>query len=118
MVQGLPEPSATLLTYVNDRNTKALGPILAPHIGEQADAAASPDRAPLAPAAPVFLIHGDDDVVIPAAESVLLADYLRGKGVRVRLLLSPIITHAEFDKAATYAEIWKIVSFWADVLQR
>jgi dienelactone hydrolase len=114
----LPEPAATLMTYVNDRNTKALGPILTPHITLQADPAASPDKAPLPPAAPVFLIHGDDDIVIPAAESVLLAEYLRSKGVEVRLLLSPIITHAEFDKAAAYLEVWKLISFWADVLQQ
>jgi acetyl esterase/lipase len=117
-VASLPEPSATLLTYVNDRNTAALGPILAPHIGLQADPAASPEQAPGVPAAPVFLIHGDDDIVIPAAESVVLAEYLRSKGVEVRLLLSPIITHAEFDKTAAYVEVWRIVRFWADVLRQ
>lgn len=117
MVKGLPEPSATLLTYVNDRNVKALGPILVPHLGLEADPAASPERAPSPPAAPVFLLHGDEDVVIPAAESVVLADYLRGKGVEVHLLLSQIITHAELDRTAAIAESWKLVSFWAKVLQ-
>ncbi len=80
MVKGLPEPSATLLTYVNDRNVKALGPILAPHLQLEADPAASPERAPMPPAAPVFLLHGAEDVVIPTAESVVLGDYLRSKG--------------------------------------
>ena len=118
MVKVLPEPSATLLTYVNDRNTKALGPLLEPHIGLQADPAPSPELAPSPPAAPVFLLHGDDDIVIPAAESVLLAEYLRSKGVEVHLLLSSIITHAEFDRSAAAVEAWKIVRFWSQVLAR
>jgi len=118
MVKSLPEPSATLLTYVNDRNVKALGPILVPHLGLEADPAASPERAPLPPAAPVFLLHGDEDVVIPAAESVVLANYLRSKDVEVHLLLSQIITHAELDRSAAMSDGWKLVSFWADVLRR
>ena len=66
----------------------------------------------------MFLLHGDEDVVIPAAESVVLAKYLRSKGVEVHLLLSQIITHAELDRSAAMSESWKLVSFWADVLRR
>ncbi|MBM2851427.1 MAG: hypothetical protein HW418_4369 [Anaerolineales bacterium] len=118
MVKPLPEPSATYLTYVNDRNVKALGPILVPHIGLDADPAASPERAPLPPSAPVFLLHGDDDTVIPSAESVVLGEYLRQKGVDVHVLLSQIITHAELDRSAAASESWKLIAFWADVLGR
>jgi dienelactone hydrolase len=118
MVRSLPEPSATYLTYVNDRNVKALGPIRAPHIGLEADPAASPERAPLPPAAPVFLLHGDDDTVIPAAESVVLGEYLRQQDVDVRVLLSQIITHAELDRSAAASESWKLISFWAEVLKQ
>ena len=118
MVKPLPEPSATYLGYVNDRNVTALGPILVPHLGLEADPAASPERAASPPTAPVFLLHGDDDVVIPAAESVVLAEYLRQQGVDVHVLLSPIITHAELDRSAALSESWKLVAFWADVLRR
>jgi dienelactone hydrolase len=118
MVKSLPEPSATYLTYVNDRNVTALGPILVPHLGLEADPAASPERAQSLPAAPVFLLHGDDDTVIPAAESVVLAEHLRRKGVDVHVLLSQIITHAELDRSAALSESWKLVAFWADVLRR
>ena len=118
MVKPLPEPSATYLGYVNDRNVTALGPILVPHLGLEADPAASPERAASPPAAPVFLLHGDGDVVIPAAESVVLAEYLRQKGVDVHVLLSQIITHAELDRSAALSESWKLVAFWADVLGR
>ena len=114
----LPEPAATLLTYVNDRNVSALGPLLEPHIALEADPAASPERAPTPPAAPVFLLHGNDDIVIPAAESVVLANHLRQQGVDVRLLLSQIITHAELDRAAAISDSWRLIAFWADVLGR
>jgi dienelactone hydrolase len=118
MVKELPEPSATYLKYVNDRNVAALGPILVPHLGLEADPAASPERARFLPTAPVFLLHGDEDTVIPAAESVVLGQYFGSKGVEVRVLLSHIITHAELDRSAAAGESWKIIAFWADVLRR
>jgi len=115
----LPEPSATYMTYVNDRNVGKLGPALVPYLS--ALGADSPnlsaDRAPAPPAAPVFLLHGSGDTVIPAAESVMLADYLRKKDAEVHLLLSDLITHAEIDRAAAATETMKLVSFWADVLK-
>ena len=70
----LPEPSAHLMRYVNERNTKALGAELLPVL-ERIDAyppALSAERSP-APAAPVYLLHGTDDTVIPAVETRLLA---------------------------------------------
>jgi pimeloyl-ACP methyl ester carboxylesterase len=117
MARALPEPSATYLTYVNDRNVQALGRVLLPHIEVATDPAASPQLAASPPAAPVFLLHGDDDTVIPAAESVLLAQYLREHDVEVHLLLSGLITHAEVDRAATARDTWKLVSFWAQILR-
>jgi dienelactone hydrolase len=119
MAKSLPEPSATYLTWVNDRNVKKLGPLLAPHVAAfSSDPAASADRAPSAPAAPVYLLHGSGDTVIPAAESVLLADYLRSKGVDVHLLLSGLITHAEIDKSAAASEMLKLDAFWASILRQ
>ena len=49
------------------------------------------------PSAPVYLLHGADDNVIPAVESKLLADDLRARGGRVHQLSTPLITHAEVD---------------------
>jgi dienelactone hydrolase len=118
MVKTLPEPSATYLRRVNERNVEALGPMLVPHLGLEADPAASPERAPSAPSAPVFLLHGDGDTVIPTAETAVLADYLRSKGADVRVLISRIITHAELDRSAAAMDVWRLIAFWADVLQR
>lgn len=119
MAKSLPEPSATYLTWVNDRNVKKLGPLLAPHVAAfSSDPAASADRAPSTPAAPVYLLHGSGDTVIPAAESILLADYLRNKGVEVHVLLSGLITHAEIDKSAAASEMLKLDAFWASILRQ
>jgi dienelactone hydrolase len=119
MARALPEPAATYLTWVNDRNVTKLGPLLAPHVAAfSSDPAASADRAPSPPAAPVYLLHGAGDTVIPAAESVLLADYLRQKGVDVHLLLSHLITHAEVDKSAAASEMFKLDAFWASILRQ
>jgi hypothetical protein len=63
------------------------------------------------------LLHGDDDTVIPAAESALLNDYLRSKGANVHLLLSNLITHAEVNREATASDAWKLISFWASLLE-
>ena len=120
MAKALPEPAATFLRYVNDRDVAHLGPALVPYLGtDGADSPAlSADRAPMVPAAPVYLLHGAEDTVIPPVESVLLADYLRQRGVNVRLLLSDLITHAEVDRTAAASAAWQLVAFWADVLQR
>ena len=66
VARTLPEPSATLLGYVNDRDVAHLGPRLLPYIGDYGgDPALSPSKSPK-PAVPVFLLHGLDDNVIPA----------------------------------------------------
>lgn len=116
----LPEPARTYMTYVNDRNVKKLGPALLPYLGANGvdSPTLSADRAATLPAAPVFLLHGSEDSVIPTAESVLLADYLRSHRVEVHLLISELITHAEVDKSAAAAETLKLISFWADVLKK
>ena len=116
----LPEPARTYMNYVNDRNVKKLGPALLPYLNETGVESPnlSADRAENVPAAPVFLLHGSEDSVIPTAESVLLNDYLKKKGADVHLLVSELITHAEIDRAAAAADTWKLVSFWADVLKK
>ena len=115
LAAGMPEPAATLMRYVNTRDVKRLGPLLLPHLEALAsDPALSAERSP-APRAPVYLLHGNDDNVIPAVESTLLARYLAGN-TDVRLLLTPLITHAELDRPVNLVEIWKLISFWTSVL--
>ena len=69
------------MTHVNNRAVDKLGPILLPAVESVSDATAehtslSPERA-TPPAAPVFLLHGAEDNVIPSVETVLLTNYLQ-----------------------------------------
>jgi dienelactone hydrolase len=118
--KALPEPARTFMTYVNDRNVKKLGPALLPYLNASGvdSPTLSAARASSVPSAPVFLLHGSEDSVIPTAESVLLADFLRTRGVDVHLLVSELITHAEVDRGAATADTWRLISFWASVLKR
>jgi len=119
MATTMPEPSRTYMNDVNDRAVSKLGPVLVPFLQQLGadDPGLSPQRA-TPPTAPVFLLHGDEDTVIPPAESVILGETLRQKGANVRVLLSHIITHAELDRAGDSYEAWKLIAFWADLLNR
>ena len=117
--QTLPEPSRTYMQYVNDRTVDKLGPILSPVADALKDHPAmlslSPERA-TPPTAPIFLLHGVDDNVIPSLETVLLAEHLEGKA-RVQGLLSGLITHAEVNRTATSTEVWRLASFWRSLMK-
>ncbi len=115
----LPEPSRTYMQYVNDRAVDKLGPILAPVADALKDHPAMPSLSPeraTPPTAPIFLLHGVDDNVIPSVETVLLAERLRGKA-RVEGLLSGLITHAEVNRTATSTEVWRLAEFWRDIMK-
>jgi dienelactone hydrolase len=118
--EELPEPSQTLLTHVNNRAVDHLGPILTPIVESLADrdehTSLSPERA-AAPAAPVYLLHGAEDNVIPSVETVLLTNYLRDK-TDVHAVLSGLITHAEVDRSAAAIEVWRLVGFWRSLMSR
>ncbi len=109
----LPEPARTLMHGVNTRDVRTLGRILAPFAEEIGGAPAlSPARSP-ATMAPVFLLHGADDNVIPSSESLELARYLTAAGnEHVEVLLTPLLTHAEARPAAPVGDLWRLVRFW------
>ncbi|WPB77736.1 hypothetical protein KYC5002_01045 [Archangium violaceum] len=111
----MPEPAATLMKYVNERDVAALGPLLLPHAKVYAgDPSLSPELSP-APSAPVYLLHGTEDSVIPAIESVLLARWLEPR-TGVRLLLSPLISHAELEGLKDLDDVGRLAAFWARLL--
>ena len=116
--ETLPEPSRTYMQYVNDRAVDKLGPILLPVADGLKDHPAMPSMSPeraTPPAAPIFLLHGVDDNVIPSVETVLLAEHLEGKA-QVKGLLSGLITHAEVNRTATSTEVWRLASFWRAIM--
>lgn len=114
MTAALPEPSRTLMTYVNNRDVKALGAALLPHVEAfTGDPALSPARTTTI-TAPVFLLHGADDNVVPAIESRRLAAALAPR-TSVHLLVTSLITHAEVDRPPTAGEVWALIRFWRAV---
>lgn len=117
--ETLPEPSRTYMQYVNDRAVDKLGPVLLPVIESLKNhpgmGALSAERA-TPPAAPIFLLHGVDDSVIPSVETVLLAEHLEGKA-RVTGLLSGLITHAEVNRTPGAIEVWRLASFWRQIMK-
>lgn len=113
---ALREPSRTYMGYVNARDVVRLGPILLPHVADLGgDPALSPARSPF-PAGPVYLLHGTDDNVVPAIESTLLGRDLESRGISAHVLLTPLITHAEVDKASSAAAVWRLIHFWSKML--
>ena len=117
--ETLPEPSRTYMQYVNDRAVDKLGPILLPVVESLRNhpgmSALSAERA-TPPAAPIFLLHGVDDSVIPSVETVLLAEHFRGKA-EVHGLLSGLITHAEVNRTPGVTEVWRLATFWREIMR-
>jgi dienelactone hydrolase len=90
---------------------------LLPHLESLPDVPAlSASRSP-APTVPVFLLHGSSDTVIPPAESEYLANRLRGR-VRVRLLVTDLVSHAEAHERARATDLLRLAGFWGDMLAR
>ena len=109
----LQEPSRSFMHAVNGRDTAGLGRLLAPYAEQIGGAPAlSPVRSP-ATRAPVFLLHGVDDNVIPSSEADALGEYLKRSGnAEVQILLTPLVSHAAARPDATPGDIWRLVRFW------
>jgi dienelactone hydrolase len=116
LAAALPEPAGRLAGQINARDVDALGPVLLPFVEQLGGAAAlSPSRSPR-PSAPVFLLHGPDDNVIPATELASLAEDLkrRGNGA-VRSLLTPVLRHADIQAGVRIGDAWALARFWTAV---
>ena len=100
------------------RDARAVGARIRPFVEELGGAPAlSPVRSPPT-RAPVFLLHGLDDNVIPSSETPFAAAYLESHGnVHVRWLLTPLLTHADLASYPSIADTWRLVQFWTRMLQ-
>lgn len=113
----LPEPSAQFMKWVLDRDVAALGARLLPLVEDLGGAAALSPARSRAPQVPVFLLHGDQDNVIPSSETTMAAAYLESQGNhRVRWLLTPLVTHANLAERVGLGDAWKLVRFWKELL--
>src|SRR5690606_14240604 len=115
LTASLPEPSRGLVEAAAARDVIRMGEAIAPFVEEFGnDPGMSPALAP-PPRAPVFLLHGADDNVIPSSEAALTAANLADRGATVRWLLTPLLSHARLMDGAGPMEMLRLVSFWADV---
>jgi dienelactone hydrolase len=114
---ALPEPAATWMRRVRARDVKGSGPQLLPHaLAMGADPALSPERSST-PAAPVFLLHGIGDTLIPTLETDRLASWLQSR-TAVRALVTPLVAHTDIAPEVRFPDAWRAVAFWQDVLSR
>jgi dienelactone hydrolase len=117
LAAALPEPSAQLVRQVRGGDAAALRPRLAPLVRQlAADPALSPERAD-PPAAPVYLLHGTADEVIPPDESRRLAAHLESH-TRVELLITPVLTHTDVRHTINPGDGWALVRFLANLLRQ
>jgi dienelactone hydrolase len=119
LADELPEPAREVMGWVNRRDVKTIGPKLLPYLEELGGAPElSPERSP-ATFAPVYLLHGSHDNVIPYTETPLITNYLRARGnTRVTPLLTPLISHANVQGAPPpLGEVWRLVRFWGSMLR-
>ena len=65
---------------------------------------------------PVYLLHGEADNIIPAAEMLWIASELRATTLKAGLV-SPVLSHIDMQKAPSVWDEWKLVHFMASVLQ-
>jgi dienelactone hydrolase len=112
------EPARTYLGWVLTHDVTALGEALLPWVDRiGADPALSPDRSP-PPQAPVFLLHGAGDRVIPTDELGHIAQRLRSAGhPRVRALVTPVLRHADPVPRASFGDVVALIEFWRDVIR-
>jgi len=103
-VEALFEGKADVPALVNEiaQDAKAVGAVSpAGHLG--------------ALRAPVFLLHGQGDTVIPSAETLWIAEEVPPALLRAALV-SPALVHVELQGEPTVAEQWQLVRFMAGVL--
>ena len=65
---------------------------------------------------PVFLLHGEGDNIIPAAETLWMASELRAETLQAALV-SPMLSHLDMTKEPGLWDEWQLVHFMAQVLR-
>jgi pimeloyl-ACP methyl ester carboxylesterase len=66
--------------------------------------------------APVYLLHGEADNIIPSAETLWMATELPRSSLK-GVLVSPVISHIDFESSQpTALDQWKLIHFFADVM--
>jgi dienelactone hydrolase len=111
--EALPEPARTLMHFVTTRDVVPLGARIAPFVEALGGhPSLSPARSP-ATRAPVFILHGELDNVIPTPEAAELVSVMaRAGNTNVRMLVTPLVTHAAMQSDFAWSDGWRLVRFW------
>ncbi len=64
---------------------------------------------------PVYLLHGQGDNIIPAAETLWMASELPPKTLKAALV-SPVLSHVNFDGKPSTGDNWRLLHFFAQVM--
>ncbi len=114
---SLSPATASELRELFDGHLDAVRAQLAREIDTHQDAmrAVSPAARMAGLRAPVFLLHGAGDSVIPATETLWLAKDVP-RGLLRDVLVSPALVHVELQGEPGWRDDWALVSFMADVL--
>ena len=65
---------------------------------------------------PVYLLHGEADNIIPAAETLWMASELPGSTLKA-VLVSPVLSHLDFEAAQPGMwDEWRLIHFMALVM--
>ncbi len=107
----------TKMQRLFDAKLDAIGPEILAQIekNEPMMAAVSPHGRIGNVHAPVFLLHGSGDTVIPSSETLWLANDLP-PGTVHELLVTPALVHVELEGEPPIAQKWALVHFMATVL--
>jgi hypothetical protein len=66
---------------------------------------------------PVYLLHGEGDNIIPAAETLWMVDELSGDDLKA-VLVSPVLSHVGLDGPKPGAmDEWRLVHFFGGILR-
>jgi pimeloyl-ACP methyl ester carboxylesterase len=118
LVPRLSPAGSVRMRLLLSHQRETLTPDLLESIGRHADemAAVSPHGHLASLRVPVFILHGAGDNVIPAAESLSLAQYVPAPCLR-RVLISPLITHVEVGQNPSWHDKLALVDFMAAMLK-
>ena len=65
---------------------------------------------------PVYLLHGEADNIIPAAETLWLASELPPHTLKA-VLISPVLSHLNVQKQPTTRDQWNLIHFFAKIIR-
>jgi dienelactone hydrolase len=115
--KDLSQPSRAKMDLLFDHKVGEIAPEILAEVERRKDVLApvSPHDQLATLKAPVYLLHGAGDTVIPPSETLWLARDVPPALVR-DVLVSPAIVHVELEGGPSARDKWALVHFMADVL--